>query len=79
VLAVVAMVLQVFLLLAGLAALRGTHRPGIAGIILTIGMAVDANVLIYERIRERSGTTRPCERRSIPATSAPSSPLSTRT
>jgi preprotein translocase subunit SecD len=26
--------------------------PGIAGIILTIGMAVDANVLIYERIRE---------------------------
>jgi SecD/SecF fusion protein len=26
--------------------------PGIAGIILTIGMAVDANVLIYERLRE---------------------------
>jgi preprotein translocase subunit SecD len=26
--------------------------PGIAGIILTIGMAVDANVLIFERIRE---------------------------
>ena len=26
--------------------------PGIAGIVLTIGMAVDANVLIYERIRE---------------------------
>jgi protein-export membrane protein SecD len=53
VLAVVAMVLQIFLLLAGLAALRGTLTvPGIAGIILTIGMAVDANVLIYERIRE---------------------------
>ncbi len=30
--------------------------PGIAGIILTIGMAVDANVLIYERIREELGT-----------------------
>lgn len=29
--------------------------PGIAGIVLTIGMAVDANVLIYERIREESG------------------------
>ena len=33
--------------------------PGIAGILLTIGMAVDANVIIYERIREelRSGKT----------------------
>jgi len=33
--------------------------PGLAGIVLTIGMAVDANVLIYERIREemRSGKT----------------------
>ena len=33
--------------------------PGMAGIILTIGMAVDANVLIFERIREevRSGRT----------------------
>ncbi len=29
--------------------------PGIAGIVLTVGMAVDANVLIYERIREESG------------------------
>src|SRR5205807_7106114 len=28
--------------------------PGIAGIVLTVGMAVDANVLIYERIREES-------------------------
>jgi preprotein translocase subunit SecD len=33
--------------------------PGIAGIVLTMGMAVDANVLIYERIREelRNGTS----------------------
>jgi preprotein translocase subunit SecD len=33
--------------------------PGIAGVVLTIGMAVDANVLIYERIREevRAGKT----------------------
>jgi preprotein translocase subunit SecD len=33
--------------------------PGIAGIVLTVGMAVDANILIYERIREelRNGTT----------------------
>jgi preprotein translocase subunit SecD len=30
--------------------------PGIAGIVLTIGMAVDANVLIFERIREEQST-----------------------
>ncbi len=45
--------LDVVLVLAGLAAFRATLTlPGIAGIILTIGMAVDGNVLIYERIRE---------------------------
>jgi len=50
---VFAMFLQIILLFAGLGALNGTLTvPGIAGIILTIGMAVDANVLIYERIRE---------------------------
>jgi preprotein translocase subunit SecD len=44
---------MVILILAGLAACKGTLTlPGIAGIILTIGMAVDANVLIFERIRE---------------------------
>ena len=41
------------LLLAGMAAFGATLTlPGIAGIVLTIGMAVDANVLIFERIRE---------------------------
>lgn len=45
--------LDVVLVLAGMAAFGATLTlPGIAGIILTIGMAVDANVLIYERIRE---------------------------
>jgi len=39
--------------MAGLAAFRATLTlPGVAGIILTIGMGVDANVLIFERIRE---------------------------
>ena len=33
--------------------------PGIAGIVLTVGMAVDANVLIFERIREEAGTGKP--------------------
>jgi preprotein translocase subunit SecD len=41
------------MILAGMAAFGATLTlPGIAGIVLTIGMAVDANVLIYERIRE---------------------------
>ena len=46
-------ILDVVLILAGMAAFGATLTlPGIAGIILTLGMAVDANVLIYERIRE---------------------------
>jgi len=49
----IALFLNLFLLLAVLSALRGSlTMPGIAGIALTIGMAVDANVLIFERIRE---------------------------
>jgi len=53
VLADLALFLNVFILLAALAALRATLTlPGLAGIALTIGMAVDANVLVFERIRE---------------------------
>ena len=51
---------NVVLLTALLSMLRATlSLPGIAGIILTVGIAVDANVLIYERIREelRNGVT----------------------
>jgi SecD/SecF fusion protein len=48
-----AVIINVLLIIAGLAALGGTLTlPGIGGIILTIGMAVDANILIFERIRE---------------------------
>ncbi len=48
-----AVLLNVTLVISVLAAFGGTLTlPGIAGIILTIGMAVDANVLIFERIRE---------------------------
>ncbi len=47
------LVIMVILIMAGLASFKATLTlPGIAGIILTIGMAVDANVLIFERIRE---------------------------
>jgi preprotein translocase subunit SecD len=49
----IALVLNILLIGAGLAAFQATLTlPGIAGIILTIGMAVDANVIIFERIRE---------------------------
>ncbi len=55
-----ALILNLVFVLAILAGFGGTLTlPGIAGIILTIGMAVDANVLIFERIREelRTGKT----------------------
>jgi preprotein translocase subunit SecD len=54
------LVLNMVFILAVLAGFRATLTlPGIAGIVLTIGMAVDANVLIFERIREelRTGKT----------------------
>ena len=60
--AVVALLLNMILMMAGLIVFGATLTlPGIAGIILTIGMAVDSNVLIFERIREelRSGKTIP--------------------
>src|SRR5690606_6082272 len=53
-----ALLINVFLIFGILSMLQATLTlPGIAGIVLTIGTAVDANVLIYERIREelRSG------------------------
>lgn len=53
VLANIALIINLIVILGVLAAFKGTLTlPGIAGMILTIGMAVDANVLIYERIRE---------------------------
>jgi SecD/SecF fusion protein len=52
-LANVALVLNIIILLGVMCYIRTTLTlPGIAGIVLTMGMAVDANVLIYERIRE---------------------------
>ncbi len=60
IIAVFALTLNLFLLFAILAGFHATLTlPGIAGIVLTIGIAVDANVLIFERIREelRAGKT----------------------
>jgi preprotein translocase subunit SecD len=58
--AVIALILNLVILLAGLAVFNATLTlPGIAGVILGIGMAVDANVLVFERIRDelRAGRT----------------------
>lgn len=55
-----ALVVNLVLIVAVLSLLQATlTMPGIAGIVLTVGMAVDANVLIFERIREeiRNGNT----------------------
>lgn len=55
VIADLALTVNIFLIFGALTVLQATLTlPGIAGIVLTIGMAVDANVLIYERIREES-------------------------
>jgi preprotein translocase subunit SecD len=52
----VALLLNLVLIVAVLSLLQATLTlPGIAGIVLTLGMAVDANVLIFERIREELG------------------------
>ncbi|MBH24141.1 MAG: protein translocase subunit SecD [Myxococcales bacterium] len=49
----IALILNMIFIMAGLTALNATLTlPGIAGIILTIGMAVDANVIIFERVKE---------------------------
>ncbi len=55
----VALLVNVALIFALLSSLQATLTlPGIAGIVLTIGMAVDANVLIFERIREERAAGR---------------------
>jgi preprotein translocase subunit SecD len=49
----IALIINMFLIMAVLSIIQATLTlPGIAGIVLTVGMAVDANVLIFERIRE---------------------------
>jgi SecD/SecF fusion protein len=60
VIADIAMTINVIMIIAILSLIGSTLTlPGIAGIVLTIGMAVDANVLIYERIREEIKNGRP--------------------
>ena len=55
-----ALLLNVLIILGGMGLLHATMTlPGIAGILLTVGMAVDANVLINERMRDESKTGKP--------------------
>jgi preprotein translocase subunit SecD len=55
--AIVALALNILFMLAMLAAFGATLTlPGIAAVVLTVGMAVDANIIIYERIREELRT-----------------------
>jgi SecD/SecF fusion protein len=56
---VIALGVNLILILGALSGIGATLTlPGIAGIVLTVGMAVDANVLIFERMREEMGTGR---------------------
>ena len=58
-----ALLLNLVLLLGSLAFLDGALTlPGIAGIVLTLGMAVDANILVYERIREEQNRGKSVQR-----------------
>ena len=75
-----ALVLNLIIMLGVLSLLQATLTlPGIAGIVLTIGMAVDANVLIFERIREEARADGRRSRPWRPAIAAPSRRSSTRT
>jgi len=56
----IALAMNILIVAAGLAMFQATLTlPGIAGIILTIGLAVDANVLVFERIREELSRGKP--------------------
>ena len=77
-----ALAVNMVLLVAVLTALQATLTlPGIAGMVLTMGMAVDANVLIYERIREEMQRNGKIDAwpRSTPASVGPWRPSSTPT
>jgi preprotein translocase subunit SecD len=74
----IAVAINVAMIFGVLSLLNATLTlPGIAGIVLTVGIAVDSNVLIYERIREelRGGRTA-ISTRSTPASSARCRPFS---
>ncbi len=71
----IALLVHVGLILGLMSVLEATMTlPGIAGIVLTIGTAVDSNVLIYERVREEVRAGRSIPSALQPASTAPSRP-----
>ena len=71
-----AMLVNLLMVFAGMSILGASLTlPGIAGLVLTVGMSVDSNVLIYERVREEKALGRSPSARSPPATSAPCRPI----
>ena len=78
--AIISIVVNLLILLGLMAYLGATMTlPGIAGFILTIGMGVDSNVLIFERIKEELATAAARARPSTPASTACGGRSSTRT
>ena len=78
--AVMSIVVNLVILLGMMAYLGATMTlPGIAGFILTIGMGVDSNVLIFERIKEELAAGKARARPSTPASIACGGRSSTRT
>lgn len=74
----VALLCNVFLLMGVLVSFGAVLTlPGIAGIVLTMGMAVDANVIIYERIKESSVAARVSRWPSRMVSRRPTRPSST--
>jgi len=70
VIADIGLIFNIFFLLAVMAGIGATlTMPGIAGIILTIGISIDANILIFERIREELRTGKTVRRLLMPVTS----------
>ena len=75
----VALVLNIIMLLGVMSSFQTTLTlPGIAGVVLTMDMSVDANVLIFERIREERAAGKSLRVRSRPATAKLSERSSTR-
>ena len=79
--ACMALLMNLVLILAVMITIKAAFTlPGLAGLVLTVGMAVDANVLIFERIREELDRGRPpCGWRSATASAGPPRPSSTPT
>ena len=76
----VALLFNILMLFGTMCSIGATLTiPGIAGIVLTIGMSVDANVLIFERIREERAQPNRCAAPCPPDTKGPSTRSSTRT